>query len=214
MRHVQHHLTDVWTEIVSPLQFGVKGRSTAMATHYLQGYAEYLKESMDEATVALFDIRNAFGSLPHRLLFALLERHAFPQAVRQLLHHIYTTGRYCPVDGGPPFLSNCGVRQGCPVSVGLFLLGIDGLLQLIRHPFAIAFVDDIACLCPDPQHALNLSADISMLARRFNLQLNMKKTCLVTAAEDAKDIVHRLFGDEGPQVRNEGQHLGHPLTVP
>ena len=42
----------------------------------------------------------------------------------------------------------------------------------------------------------------------------MQKTYLVTSTEDAATTVQELFGDAGPQVRTEGHHLGHPLTVP
>ena len=144
LRHVQHHLSGFLNEIVSPLQFGVKGASTASATHYLQAHMKLAAEFTDEPAVGMLDIKNAFGSLPHRLLFALLERHAFPPLFQQLMRYVYHQALYCLTDGGPAFRNVCGIRQGCPVSVALFLLGIDGVLQLMNHPLPIAYVDDIA----------------------------------------------------------------------
>ena len=213
MHWIQSQVGDMWKDIVSYNQFGVKKRSAAMATHLLTAYTERMGEYSDDITVVLLDVRNAFGSLPHAQIFALLRLHGLPRQLVDLLQWVYREGWYHPSDGGAPFRTTCGIRQGCPVSVGLFVLGVDAWLQLFPHPLPIAYLDDIAFASADPEQALRALQHAELIGRRLNFQLNWGKTMLLTSSPRAERLALACAPDRRPKVQASGWHLGHPTTI-
>ena len=111
-RQVQASLTDHFQQHLHPGQFGKKRRNPAMATHHVLAQVRHLNNTGRSAVVVLLDVSNAYGSLPHSLLFSLMERLGFPLDVMKLLKAVYGGGTYIPMDRGPPFKTACGIRQG------------------------------------------------------------------------------------------------------
>jgi hypothetical protein len=78
----------------------------------------------------------------------------------------------------------------------------------------VTYVDDMAFVALDPETATRFIHQVRSLAPRFNFQLNLNKTVLVTSCPRAPSVALREFPDEPPTVTASAKHLGHPLVVP
>ena len=83
----------------------------------------------DEVSVlALFDIFNAFPSIAHVWLFAVLRCLKISPEIINIILHLYTNcAAYSRGAGTGDLLCYvlAGVRTGCPMSANLFLLGFN-----------------------------------------------------------------------------------------
>jgi len=95
------------------------------------------------------DLRNAFGSVPHDLLFLMLERLGIPAEIREIVRDIYCESTFCVRSArglSAPIESQRGVKQGCPLSPILFNFALEGLLRgltALRKECGFAFSDQL-----------------------------------------------------------------------
>ena len=81
--------------------------------------------------VVWFDLKNAFGSVPHSRMFEMMEWLNVPESFITLSKDIYhrSTFRVRTSSGYTKDIpQNVGVKQGCPLSPLLFNLAIQGML--------------------------------------------------------------------------------------
>ena len=216
MRWVVSQLQPYIQGYLDTRQYGRRGASTAMATMELLGWQRRM-EATTGCYGALLDVQNAFSSVPHALLFSLLERVDVPECFRQIIANSMTAGMMVPQGGGAPFLPTSGVRQGCPLSVLLFTLFYDLLLQQCRLPCS-AYVDDLAILAPSKAQLVEEMAHLQGLLDRMGMQLNLAKCiCLGPEGGWIEEV------QEWPQLQQvggriamkaEAMHLGHPICFP
>ena len=79
-----------------------------------------------------FDLRNAFESVPHQLLWFSMERLGLPTEMMQIFQDIYrgSSFRVKTKDSETKDIpQNRGVKQGCPLSAIIFNLALEGLLR-------------------------------------------------------------------------------------
>ena len=113
------------------------------------------------------DIANAYGSIPHRLIFFALERYGVPA------HWISVVKTYYSGIFSKSFSTDCpsnwhqhlrGIFQGCTLSIILFLVGMNVVIEYVlsepvkeyavnstKLPLIRAFMDDLnllACSVP------------------------------------------------------------------
>ena len=74
--------------------------------------------------IAWLDLKNAFGSVPHQVIYTTLAHMGFPVPLIDLIKDIYTnattTIKTSKSDETDPISINAGVKQGCPISPILF----------------------------------------------------------------------------------------------
>ena len=206
--YIQHYL-DIG-------QYGRREASTAMATMELMGWERRMEETTG-CFGALLDIQNAFSSVPFALLSSLLERVEIPAPYRHLIVKSMATGFMMPQGGGTPFLPTSGVRQGCPLSVLLFTLFFDLLLQQCRLP-CCAYVDDLTILAPSKARLVEEMAHLQGLLGRMGMQLNLAK-CICLGPEEgwieeARDCPTLHHAGAKLAIKTEAVHLGHPVCFP
>ncbi|GMF17593.1 unnamed protein product [Phytophthora lilii] len=95
---------------------------------------------------------------------------------------------------GEPFVLGAGVRQGDPLSLGLFVVFIEPMLNYLRKHFApkgllvrpsqtphllMAFADDCTGLLRDIADAKNFIRLVQDFSDAAGMRLNMKKTCVM-----------------------------------
>ena len=85
--------------------------------------------------VTWLDLRNAFGSVPHRAIFATLGTMGTSAELIELLRNVYTgSSTTINMDEGPtsavPIQS--GVKQGCPISLILFNITIELIVHAVQ----------------------------------------------------------------------------------
>ena len=101
--------------------------------------------------LALFDICNAFPSIAHVWLFAVLKCFKMSSELINVILHLYTncTAYSCGIGtGGLLFHVLAGVRTGCPLSANLFLLGFNPFVYLINYMSDGPKVSR-TCICAD-----------------------------------------------------------------
>ena len=93
------------------------------------------KQRTKEIVVAWLDLANAYGSVAHNLIQFALEWYHVPPDIRELIHNYYdelfvrVRTRKWTTDW---FMYQIGLFQGCPLSVVLFLIVFNLLLDLLK----------------------------------------------------------------------------------
>ena len=123
-----------------------------------------------------FDLRNAFGSIPHELLWFSLRSIGVPDEVASILMDIYEGSSFKVQTAGgltEEIPQEWGVKQGCPISPLVFNLAIEGLICGIESSSSwgysssnglevksLAYADDLAI-------ASSLEEEIKMMLARL-----------------------------------------------
>ncbi|GFS95439.1 retrovirus-related Pol polyprotein from type-2 retrotransposable element R2DM [Nephila pilipes] len=116
-------------EILQHWRTGAPYRYQILFTNYSQSvwpasskigqHLEKTRRSHTDAFLVWLDISNAFGSIPHEVLFAALKNSGVDSDFLQLIKniHINSSTRLISKEGlTEPIALLCGVKQGCPLS--------------------------------------------------------------------------------------------------
>ncbi|XP_077083545.1 uncharacterized protein LOC143736754 isoform X1 [Siphateles boraxobius] len=117
------------------------------------------RENKGELVVLWLDLANAYGSMPHKLVWETLERHHVPATVRDLILDNYSEFSLRVSTGSVTsewHRLEVGIITGCTISVILFALAMNMLVKSaepecrgpksrsgIRQPPIRAFMDDL-----------------------------------------------------------------------
>ena len=104
-------------------------------TFTLQTIVADCERSKKNSFFAWLDVKNAFGSIPHDVIYATLEHMGFPAPLIRLIRDIYTDAttsvRTSKDESTEPITIKAGVKQGCPVSAILFNLASELLIRSV-----------------------------------------------------------------------------------
>ncbi|CDJ35709.1 uncharacterized protein EMH_0100130 [Eimeria mitis] len=79
-----------------------------------------------------YDLKNAFGSIPHKLIHTVLQAQRLPKHLQEIISDLYEGASFSILtkEGCSGIIENRrGVKQGCPLSPILFNLAVEPLLQ-------------------------------------------------------------------------------------
>ncbi|GFT56677.1 retrovirus-related Pol polyprotein from type-2 retrotransposable element R2DM, partial [Nephila pilipes] len=132
-----------WCEthgVISNCQKGFTPFDGVVEHNFVIGqHMEFARRSHSDCFFVWLDISNAFGSIPHDVLFTALSNHGidfdFIDIVRDMYLHSFTQ---ILSNEGPtePIPLLCGVKQGCPLSGLLFNLSINHILFQLQKDFS------------------------------------------------------------------------------
>ena len=113
----------------------MKGRSiqdTIWTIHCLMERVE--REESEGFMLTAIDQEKAFDRVSHLYLFKLLERFGFSSDFVEIIKLFYTDTSEVKVNMGltNKFSVKSGVRQGCPLSMSLFILCMEPLIQMVN----------------------------------------------------------------------------------
>ena len=118
---------------ISPTQKGfVPGEGCLEHSFLLRSLLEDARRRRRSLHLVWFDLRNAFGSIPHQLLWFTMERLGLPPEMINIFQDIYQGSSFKvsnEVGQTEDIPQNRGVKQGCPLSPLIFNLAIEGLLR-------------------------------------------------------------------------------------
>ncbi|XP_052132567.1 uncharacterized protein LOC127752068 [Frankliniella occidentalis] len=194
----------------------------------LQQCIDEVKVSSRHLAVAWLDLRNAFGSVPHSVIFSILKQHGVPPALISIIEDLYkdcstTLSTAAGETRSVPMLS--GVKQGDPLSPIVFNLAIELLIRAVlacseahfvifgKPVGCLAYADDLVLLAKNPTCLQQLLEVIGNVAKWMGLHFNGSKCAtLVMHKRKAVHFAASIQGQQIPSLREEDayQHLGVP----
>jgi ribonuclease HI len=148
-----------------------------------------------------YDIKNAFGAIPHEYLWFVLKAMGVPTDFVALLDDIYTNAYTLvstPAGMSPPIRQRVGVFQGCPLSPLLFILGMAPLVETLQAfvtEYGIkladgvqlttsAFADDLKVFSRSKAGIQRLHDIVTQFLCWTTLQANPAKCALLASVPD------------------------------
>ncbi len=113
----------------------VKGRSITDNLHLIRNVVDYCDMTNIPAAIVSLDQSKAFDRLSHEYLFKVLQAYGFSENFQNWVRLLYTDiWSSVIVNGhlGRKFKIGRSVRQGCPLSAMLFLLGAEPFAAAVR----------------------------------------------------------------------------------
>ena len=130
---IANRLAKVLPDIISPNQTGyVKNRYIGENVRLISDVIDYTKAKQTHGIALFLDFKKAFDSIEWEYLHKVLDVFNFKRDFKRWVKVFYTDISSCVTNNGfasPFFNLKRGVRQGCPLSGLLFVLGIE-LLNL------------------------------------------------------------------------------------
>ncbi|KAH9138950.1 hypothetical protein LEN26_005320 [Aphanomyces euteiches] len=189
---LSYRLGKVLPHILHSDQYGfIPGRSIQQALFEFSTIQQHCRNhNLDNAGAILLDFVKAFDSVQREVLDTTLKHLNFGHTFRQWIKAFYKgTLIYLLFNGKPlqPFELGCGVRQGDPLSPGLFVLFIEPMLNLLRASIpgvaigntshtTIAFADDCTGILNDLADAPKFLKIVDSFCKATGMKLNLSKT--------------------------------------
>ena len=220
--------------VFHPSQKGFIGGGNGAQEHInkLNELIHHVKRHEYKAVLVTIDLTNAFGSVPHQLMFDTLARKGFPSAFLETIEDIYTDNfTRIDVNGASSnqIPTKRGVLQGCPLSPLLFNSCIDPLLthleryrrgegvsftwkELSYTITAQAYADDIVLVANSKESADKMIEDLQAYCHMTGLTIAPKKCIAITEGYDNIDI--KIEGVNIPvlQTNDAISYLGAPIS--
>lgn len=171
-------LASVMHEVMDKAQVGfLKGRAMTHNIFMVQELLrDYGKANTSPRCMFHIDIHKAFDSISWDFLYQVLHGLKFPVAfVNWIMQCVTTTSFSISINGSPAgfFKGKKGLRQGCPLSPFLFVIGLEylsrslnglnGIPEFNFHPKCreqnithLSFADDLMLLCRGDNISINL----------------------------------------------------------
>ncbi|KAI9905223.1 hypothetical protein PsorP6_014184 [Peronosclerospora sorghi] len=175
----------------------VPGRSIRHLLLQFQDLQDICIIRYPDACAVLIDFAKAFDSVLWSALDMVLHHFGFGRTFRAWIKTFYneTSVRLLLNQSpGDPFLLGAGVRQGDPLSPGLFVVFIEPMMNFLRARFSphglavnstclphlvLAFADDCTGMLADVNDAEDFLSLVQEYADAAGLVLNKKKTCIM-----------------------------------
>lgn len=196
--------------IHSAQKCGVPGRSIFDATKNINSAFEYAKYKNQRLIIASFDLRKAFDMVNQEYLYTVLQKLNFGKHFIGYLKHSHKHAHgQIQINGGStePFQIRRGLRQGCPMSMPLYVIVTDALTRkLVNNPKITGiriskahmkiqqYADDVSATVQDTPSLEAIFQDFQIFERATGQQINKEKTKLLCCnKETAKMVKGSLF---------------------
>jgi hypothetical protein len=176
-----------------PSQYcGMRGRTMLEALATVRDAIANAQYSKAPLCVVTLDFTAAFDNISHEYVFTILKTYGFSEQVQQRIRNLYTNiTSVVKLNGhiSQPIPIQCAIRQGCPLSMQLYAICLDPLLNAleailtgsrigrrhVKNPL-IAYADDVTLLVSDPQDIPKIQAVIQKCETASWARINYKKS--------------------------------------
>ena len=188
-------MANVLPQIIHNDQSGfLKGRYIGEGVRFIEDLIESYDKADKPGIILQLDFEKAFDSVEWNFLTATLEKCGFGQGFISWVKCCYTDIYSCVINNGYSsdwFQLSRGVRQGCSLSVYLFLLCAEIMACMVRENKTIVglevgdnehklkqFADDCTCTLKNELSVHNLISTINVFSDISGLKLNLEKSLL------------------------------------
>lgn len=217
-------------ELLSPHQKGFRPFDGTLENNYLLSYRiKQAKRKKKELFILLIDIKNAFGSIPHRIITAALNAIGVGNDYCDLISDIYSELKthLLTAEGLSDLVDIlCGVKQGCALSSLLFILALDPLLKRLQRNrdsiHTLSYADDMGVIEDNLQDLMDSIQALVDCAARIGLSINPKKCFSLHIAADHQHTIPTEIKINDTPINilddlNVTKYLGKPfgfVTIP
>ena len=215
-RAIALRISKILPDIIHSDQTGyVKKRFIGQNIRLISDVIERCQDSKIPGIALFLDFKKAFDSIEWSFLFKALETFGFGDMLVKWIKTFYANPQSCVTNNGfatPFFPLERGVRQGCPLSGILFVIGVELLASAIRSDKSIKglsldskefklsqYADDTTCLVADTLSASNLFEKLDLFRQCSGLELNRSKTEALWLGSN-KNRTDTPFGIRWPKV--------------
>ena len=187
-----NRITPLLDDYISPnQQCGLPNRQMTNIHQNLLAVLEYAKDTHTPITFLQLDFSKAFDSLSHSFLFSVLHYANLPPPIITWIKIMLSdVDSQIQVNESktPRIPLKKGVRQGCPLSMLLFILATDILSQKIRKNSNLPgmklmkteiktqqYADDVTCILTEQDNIRDLKITLEQFSRHSGLTLNFSK---------------------------------------
>ena len=208
---------------------------TVEHTQVLCELLEYQRRHKRQYCLAQFDIKNAFGSVPHTVLLQALKWARVSPIIVQYIEQLYEKASIqikCAEGLTKPIPIDRGVLQGDTLSPILFNLAMELVLRFVRsscpqygitwddkETFLKAFADDLTIITNTPREMQNATNVLVKGLSDIGMNLNVKKCRIqhMSMTQDSGYMTRRpqltINGAPIPQICDKGStFLGMTLA--
>ena len=180
------------TNIISSNQFCVNGRTITDCNSELRDTLYYYGENKSTGAIINLDWEKAFDRVNWSFLIKIMRKMGFPESVIKWVLILHTNIQSaCMVNGNLtlPFEIKRGVRQGCPMSMLLYVIFQEPLYRAINkcktimppslpsnQLKSIGYADDTTVIVKNDEGFINTFKLLERFQRATNSKLNFKKT--------------------------------------
>ena len=212
---IAKRIEKVLPTLINPNQTGyVKGRYIGENVRLIYDLIHYA-EKLNKKGIALFlDFKKAFDSIEWNYLLETLQPFNFDHDIQNWIKSFYNNVTSCVLNNGHAstfFSLQRGVRQGCPLSGVLFVLGIELLSRSIKNDPTIKgiqvnknelkvnqYADDTTVFVRDLDSVTSLLGVLNDFKEHSGLEINTSKTEAMWLGE-WKDRTDQPFGFKWPK---------------
>ena len=212
---------------------GGKGNGAHDHINTLNELITHAKRTNSKCVLTAIDLTNAFGSVPHQLIFDTLKQKGFGSTFRAIIEDLYANSETSiEVKGqrSEAIKIRRGVIQGCPLSPLLFNCCIDPLLTHLERfnfedgitleynngPFTVtaqAYADDLVLISKSKEAAENMINALTTYCNRTSLIIAPKKC--ISIVEGYEEVPQLSIAGNVLSVIKSGEaikYLGAPIT--
>ena len=212
---IAKRIENVLPTLINPDQTGyVKGRYIGENIRLIYDLIHYTDKTNQKGIAIFLDFKKAFDSIEWSYLLETLQLFNFGHDIQNWIKTFYNNVTSCVLNNGHAstfFSLQRGVRQGCPLSGVLFVLGIELLsrvtkndptikgIQVNKHELKISqYADDTTVFVRDLDSVVSLLTVLNEFKVLSGLEINTTKTEAMWLGE-WKDRTDEPFGFKWPK---------------
>ena len=212
---IAKRIEKVLPTLINPDQTGyVKGRYIGENVRLISDLIHYADKLKQKGIAVFLDFKKAFDSIDWNFLLETLQLFNFGHDIQNWIKIFYNNVTSCVLNNGHAstfFSLQRGVRQGCPLSGILFVLGIELLsryikndptvkgIQVNKHELKISqYADDTTVFVRDFDSVTSLLRVLHAFKEHSGLEINTTKTEAMWLGE-WKDRTDEPFGFKWPK---------------
>lgn len=181
------------------------------------------------------DIKDAYGSVDHKVMLDAMERAGYPQQIIDITTDVYTNSTFqVQTKGGltPKITRHRGIVQGCPWSAIAFIQALDPWIRWMEQPFPIdsfptpcqAYMDDV-CASAHNDEAIKLMMEKTETFLNYTgMEVKHKKCATIhgqrtgnnwSARDNTRQLNLKAQGEVIPQYGKERSYpyLGYQVNL-